>query len=397
MVKLVRPGIEETVRADIRLLKQLATLLAGSSALGRRLHPQEVIADYEVVILNELNLLAEAANTSQLRRNFEHSASLYIPKVYWDFCRTDLIVLERIHGIPVSHTETLIEHQIDLKKLAERGVEIFFQQVFEHNFFHADMHPGNIFVAYDKPDSPQYIAIDCAIMGSLSQDDQEYMAKNLLAIFQRDYRRVAELHISCGWIPPQTPVHEFESAIRSVCEPIFEKPLGEISFGQILVQLFNTASRFDMEVQPSLVLLQKTLLNIEGLGRQLYPELDLWQTALPYLQRWNARRLSPLALLNRMKEQFPDWIDQLPQLPALIVQAISRTDELASLTGTLDVLRQQQEQARKQQRARNRLGGYLALGLSALTLVPAIGASLISVPVATLSLAGLGLYLLFFR
>lgn len=397
VVKLVRPGIEQTVRADIRLLKQLATLLAGSSALGRRLHPQEVIADYEVVILNELNLLAEAANTSQLRRNFEHSASLYIPKVYWDFCRTDLIVLERIHGIPVSHTETLIEHQIDLKKLAERGVEIFFQQVFEHNFFHADMHPGNIFVAYDKPDSPQYIAIDCAIMGSLSQDDQEYMAKNLLAIFQRDYRRVAELHISCGWIPPQTPVHEFESAIRSVCEPIFEKPLGEISFGQILVQLFNTASRFDMEVQPSLVLLQKTLLNIEGLGRQLYPELDLWQTALPYLQRWNARRLSPLTLLNRLKEQFPDWIDQLPQLPALIVQAISRTDELASLTGTLDTLRQQQEQARKEQRARNRLGGYLALGLSALTLVPAISASLISVPVATLSLAGLGLYLLFFR
>jgi ubiquinone biosynthesis protein len=223
------------------------------------------------------------------------------------------------------------------------------------------------------------------------------MAKNLLAIFQRDYHRVAELHISCGWIPPQTPVHEFESAIRSVCEPIFEKPLGEISFGQILVQLFNTASRFDMEVQPSLVLLQKTLLNIEGLGRQLYPELDLWQTALPYLQRWNTRRLSPLTLLNRMKEQFPDWIDQLPQLPALIVQAISRTDELASLTGTLDTLRQQQEQAHKQQRARNRLGGYLALGLSALTLVPAIGDCLISVSVATLSLAGLGLYLLFFR
>ena len=318
------------------------------------------------------------------------------PEGFW-FRRTDLIVLERIHGIPVSHTETLIEHQIDLKKLAERGVKIFFQQVFEYNFFHADMHPGNIFVAYDKPDSPKYIAIDCAIMGSLSHDDQEYMAKNLLAIFQRDYRRVAELHVSCGWIPPQTPVHEFESAIRSVCEPIFEKPLGEISFGQILVQLFNTASRFDMEVQPSLVLLQKTLLNIEGLGRQLYPELDLWQTALPYLETWNARRLSPLTLLSQMKEQVPNWIDQLPQLPALIVQAIGRTDELASLSSNLTTLRKQQEQARKQQRARNRFGGYLALGLSALMLVPAFGASLISAPVATLSLAWLGLYLLFFR
>ncbi len=397
VVKIVRPGIEETVRADIRLLAQLASLLARTSSLGRRLHPQEIINDYKVVILNELNLLAEAANTSQLRRNFENSANLYVPKVYWDFCRPDLIVLERIHGMPISQIEALLEHQVDLKKLAERGVEIFFQQVFDHNFFHADMHPGNIFVAFDEPDSPQYIAIDCAIMGSLSGDDQEYMAKNLLAIFQRDYRRVAELHISCGWIPPETPVHEFESAIRTVCEPIFEKPLGEISFGQILVQLFNTASRFDMEVQPSLVLLQKTLLNIEGLGRQLYPELDLWQTALPYLERWRAKRLSPIALLTRLSEQFPEWIDQLPQLPALILRAINQTGELSALSNTLESLRQQQEKELAEKHARDRLVGFLALGLSALTLLLPAGASISSVPITTLGLAGIGLYLLFFR
>ena len=397
VVKIVRPGIEETVRADIRLLAQLASLLARTSSLGRRLHPQEVINDYKVVILNELNLLAEAANTSQLRRNFENSANLYVPKVYWDFCRPDLIVLERIHGMPISQIEALLEHQVDLKKLAERGVEIFFQQVFDHNFFHADMHPGNIFVAFDEPDSPQYIAIDCAIMGSLSGDDQEYMAKNLLAIFQRDYRRVAELHISCGWIPPETPVHEFESAIRTVCEPIFEKPLGEISFGQILVQLFNTASRFDMEVQPSLVLLQKTLLNIEGFGRQLYPELDLWQTALPYLERWRAKRLSPIALLTRLSEQFPEWIDQLPQLPALILRAINQTGELSALSNTLESLRQQQEKELAEKHARDRLVGFLALGLSALTLLLPAGASISSVPITTLGLAGIGLYLLFFR
>ena len=397
VVKIVRPGIEETVRADIRLLAQLASLLARTSSLGRRLHPQEVINDYKVVILNELNLLAEAANTSQLRRNFENSATLYVPKVYWDFCRPDLIVLERIHGMPISQIEALLEHQVDLKKLAERGVEIFFQQVFDHNFFHADMHPGNIFVAFDEPDSPQYIAIDCAIMGSLSGDDQEYMAKNLLAIFQRDYRRVAELHISCGWIPPETPVHEFESAIRTVCEPIFEKPLGEISFGQILVQLFNTASRFDMEVQPSLVLLQKTLLNIEGLGRQLYPELDLWQTALPYLERWRAKRLSPIALLTRLSEQFPEWIDQLPQLPALILRAINQTGELSALSNTLESLRQQQEKELAEKHARDRLVGFLALGLSALTLLLPAGASISSAPITTLGLAGIGLYLLSFR
>lgn len=397
VVKVVRPGIEQTVRADIKLLKQLAAVVARTSSLGKRLRPEEVVHDYEKVILDELNLLAEAANTTQLRRNFADSSMLDVPKVYWDFCRKNVLVMERIHGIPVTQLEQLKAHGIDMKKLAERGVDIFFTQVFEHNFFHADMHPGNIFVARDKPDAPQYIAIDCAIMGSLSRGDQEYLAKNLLAIFKRDYRRVAELHISSGWIPPLTPVHEFESAIRSVCEPIFEKPLKEISFGQILVQLFNTASRFDMEVQPSLVLLQKTLLNIEGLGRQLYPELDLWQTALPYLESWNARRLNPFSLLGNIQENLPNWLDQLPQLPILILNAIAEASQQSQLRESLEALRRQQEQEQKQRRSRARVGAYLALGLSVLTLVPAIGNSISSAPIATLGLAGLGAYLLFFR
>ena len=232
--------------------------------------------DYENIIFDELNLLAEAANTSQLRRNFEHSSTLYVPKIYWNFTRKNMLVMERIHGIPVADINQLEKNNINLEKLAETGVDIFFTQVFEHNFFHADMHPGNIFVDRDSSENPKYIAIDCAIIGSLSKNDQEYLAKNLLAIFKRDYRKIAELHVACGWVPKDTRIHEFESAMRSVCEPIFEKPLKDISFGQLLVQLFRTAGRFNMEVQPSLVLLQKTLLNVEGLGRLLYPELDLW-------------------------------------------------------------------------------------------------------------------------
>ena len=262
---------------------------------------------------------SEAANTSQLRNNFEEISTLYVPKVYWDYTRKNVLVMERIHGIPVTDISELNESKIDLKKLAETGVGIFFTQVFEHNFFHADMHPGNIFVSRENLDNPQYIAIDCAIIGSLTDDDQEYLAKNLLAIFKRDYRRVAELHVECGWVPKNTKVHEFESAIRMVCEPIFEKPLKDISFGQLLVQLFRTAGRFNMEVQPSLVLLQKTLLNIEGLGRQLYPELDLWKTALPYLEDWNTKRLNPFTLLSKIQGNIPKYIEQLPRLPFLLI------------------------------------------------------------------------------
>lgn len=340
IIKVVRPGIEDVVKADIRLLKRLASLIEGASQLGRRLRPIEVIADYEKIILDELNLQSEAANTTQLRRNFDGSTELYVPKIYWEYTRSRLLVMERIDGIPVANIDDLNARGINLKHLAETGVNIFFTQVFEHNFFHADMHPGNIFIAKTNTSIPKYIAIDCAIIGSLTDSDQDYLAKNLLAIFKQDYRRVAELHVACGWVPPTTRVHEFESAIRSVCEPIFEKPLSEISFGQILVQLFATAGRFDMQVQPSLVLLQKTLLNVEGLGRQLYPQLDLWQTALPFLERWNAKRLSPMTLLRRLKDNLPELLEELPNLPQLLASAGSQGKQLAAINSTL---REQQE------------------------------------------------------
>lgn len=340
IIKVVRPGIEDVVKADIRLLKRLASLIEGASQLGRRLRPIEVIADYEKIILDELNLQSEAANTTQLRRNFDGSTELYVPKIYWEYTRSRLLVMERIDGIPVANIDDLNARGINLKHLAETGVNIFFTQVFEHNFFHADMHPGNIFVAKTNTSMPKYIAIDCAIIGSLTDSDQDYLAKNLLAIFKQDYRRVAELHVACGWVPPTTRVHEFESAIRSVCEPIFEKPLSEISFGQILVQLFATAGRFDMQVQPSLVLLQKTLLNVEGLGRQLYPQLDLWQTALPFLERWNAKRLSPMTLLRRLKDNLPELLEELPNLPQFLASAGSQGKQLAAINSTL---REQQE------------------------------------------------------
>jgi ubiquinone biosynthesis protein len=231
-----------------------------------------------------------------------------------------VLVMERIHGTPVTDIQSLREQGTDMKKLAERGVEIFFTQVFRDSFFHADMHPGNIFIAHNRPTSPQYIAIDCAIIGSLSDFDQYYLARNLLAIFQRNYREVAELHVECGWVPPETRVHEFEAAIRSVSEPIFEKPLSEISFGKLLLNLFQTARRFDMEVQPSLVLLQKTLLNIEGLGRQLYPKLDLWTTAMPFLERWVRDRYSPQSVLKRVSHRLPGWLEQLPHLPETLLE-----------------------------------------------------------------------------
>jgi ubiquinone biosynthesis protein len=378
VIKLVRPGIERVVRADIRLLKRLARIVEAVSTLGQRLRPIEVINDYEKIILDELNLQNEAANTTQLRRNFDGSSELYVPKIYWELCNSSMLVMERIDGIPVANIEELNARGVDLKHLAEAGVNIFFTQVFEHNFFHADMHPGNIFVS--KTEVPHYIAIDCAIIGSLTDDDQDYLAKNLLAIFKQDYRRVAELHIACGWVPATTRVHEFESAIRSVCEPIFEKPLSEISFGQILVQLFATAGRFDMQVQPSLVLLQKTLLNIEGLGRQLYPQLDLWQTALPFLERWNAKRLSPITLLRKLQDNLPELLEQLPNLPQLLASAGSQSQQLAAINVTL--MKQQEMDSQRLERARrsDRLLAVLIAGAGLASVIPASREVLISSP-----------------
>lgn len=322
VVKAVRPNIEKVIGKDIALLYTLARLLAKYSQDGRRLRPVEVIADYEQVIYDELNLQAEGANASLLRHNFEGSQLLYVPKIDWAYSNEKVLVMERIYGTPVTNIDDLKAAGVNFKTLAERGVEIFFTQVFEHNFFHADMHPGNIFVNASNPEKPSYIAIDCAIMGSLSKDDQYYMARNLIAIFKRDYRQVAELHIRSGWVPESTPVNEFTSAIRAVCEPIFQRPLNEISLGHMLISLFTTARRFDMEVQPSLVLLQKTLLNIEGLGRQLYPQLDLWTTAQPFLDKWLKDRYSPKSLFKQFKRYAPDWMEQLPEIPPLIYQAL---------------------------------------------------------------------------
>jgi ubiquinone biosynthesis protein len=322
VVKVTRPGIGRTIHQDMQWLFLLARLLERASSEARRLRPVEVVSDYEKTIFDELDLHREAANASQLRRNFEGSPLLYVPRVHWDWCRSKVLVMERISGIPVTDMAALADQRTDMKKLAEAGVEIFFTQVFRDSFFHADMHPGNIFVSRAHPWQPQYIAVDFGIVGSLNAEDQDYLARNLLAFFKRDYRRVAQLHIDSGWIPAGTRVNEFEAAIRSVCEPIFERPLKDISFGQLLLRLFQTARRFNMEVQPQLVLLQKTLLNIEGLGRQLYPDLDLWSTAQPYLERWMRERMLP-------QHQLRYWQQQLEQVPTLLTSTQRAMERIA--------------------------------------------------------------------
>ncbi|CAK0761897.1 ubiquinone biosynthesis protein UbiB [Gammaproteobacteria bacterium] len=323
VVKVLRPGIRPVIRRDLDLLYTLADLAQRYWADAQRLHPREVVAELEKTLWNELDLIREAANGSTLRRNFEGSEMLYVPAVEWDYTRTEVLVLERIYGTPVSDIPALTRQGVNLKLLAERGVEVFFTQVFHHNFFHADMHPGNIFVTPDAC----YIAVDFGIMGSLSTQDQRYLAENLLAFFRRDYRRVAEVHITSGWVNPTTRIDEFEAAIRSVCEPIFQRPFGEISFGHLLLRLFQVARRFQMEVQPQLVLLQKTLLNIEGMGRRLYPQLDLWTTAKPFLERWMAERLGPRAFLRSVRENAPQWGEKLPELPLLAVEVLRKAHD----------------------------------------------------------------------
>lgn len=330
VVKAVRPGIEKIIAEDLKLLYTIAKLLAKYSVDGKRLRPVEVVEDYENVIWGELNLQSEGANTTLLRHNFENSPLLYVPEVHWPFSNENVLVIERINGLAVNDVKGLEAAGVELKVLAERGVEIFFTQVFEHNFFHADMHPGNIFVDVTHPQSPRYIAIDCAIMGSLSRDDQFYMARNLMAIFKRDYRQVAELHVRSGWVPKDTSIIEFTTAIRAVCEPIFERPLKDISLGHMLINLFTTARKFNMQVQPSLVLLQKTLLNVEGLGRQLYPDLDLWITAQPFLEKWLKERYSVKNVYNQFKQQLPDLLENLPKIPPMLFQAVEQLQEKAS-------------------------------------------------------------------
>jgi ubiquinone biosynthesis protein len=344
VVKVLRPDIEDRIHSDIALLYELARFAERFWSDARRLRPLEVVAEFEKTTLDELDLIREAANAAKLRRNFENSEIIYVPEVHWPLSRQKVMVMERIQGIPVGEIEQLKAGGADFKLLAERGVEIFFTQVFRDNFFHADMHPGNIFV--DLP--AKYIAVDFGIVGSLSLSDQHYLAENFLAFFNRDYRKVAKMHVESGWVPSTTRIEEFESAIRGVCEPIFEKPLRDISFGQLLLRLFQTARRFDMHVQPQLVLLQKTLLNIEGLGRQLYPELDLWQTAKPFLEKWFQERMGPKAKLNQLMAHFPELAQQLPEVPALLYKAL---DNAAYAKQTSEAQTRELAELRKQMEA----------------------------------------------
>ncbi|RTL42132.1 MAG: ubiquinone biosynthesis regulatory protein kinase UbiB [Rhodocyclaceae bacterium] len=323
-VKILRPGIAPVIAHDLALLDVAATVLEKVWPEGRRLKPREVVAEFSKYLRDELDLMREAANCSQLRRNFKDSELLVVPEVHWDFCSTNVMVMERMKGIPISQLEALKQNGIDLKHLSRAGVEIFFTQVFRDGFFHADMHPGNIFVATDGPARGRYIALDFGIIGTLNDSDKKYLATNFLAFFQRDYRRVALAHIEAGWVPSHTRVDEFEGAIRAVCEPIFDRPLKDISFGKTLLRLFQTARRFEMEVQPQLVLLQKTLLNIEGLGRQLDPDLDLWKTAKPFLERWMNDQIGWRALLRHVKDEAPSWAATLPQLPRLMHKALAQ-------------------------------------------------------------------------
>ncbi|HHF7366309.1 TPA: ubiquinone biosynthesis regulatory protein kinase UbiB [Legionella bozemanae] len=318
IVKVLRPNMRRIIEQDLSIMHTIAKWADRYWPEIRRLKPKEIVTEFEHTLLDELDLLREAANAAQLRRNFEHSPILYIPEVYWDYSHSNVMVLERIHGIPVSDIASLQAHRVDIKKLAERGVEIFFTQVFRDCFFHADMHPGNIFVSYKNPKEPQYICIDFGIMGTLNDNDKRYLAENLLAFFNRDYRRVAELHVESGWVARDTRVDEFESSIRTVCEPIFERPLKDISFAQVVLRLFQVARRFHMEVQPQLVLLQKTLLAVEGLGRQLYPDLDLWATAKPFLEKWVRDQIGPKAFFTQLKKNLPFFAEQLPHMPKLL-------------------------------------------------------------------------------
>jgi ubiquinone biosynthesis protein len=348
-VKVLRPGIAPVIAHDVSLLYAAATLVEKLFADGPRLRPREVVAEFEKHLEDELDLMREAANCSQLRRNFKDSPLLLVPGVYWDYCGHDVMVMDRMDGIPVSQIERLRESGVDLPKLAATGVEIFFTQVFRDGFFHADMHPGNILV---RPGSEQYVALDFGIMGTLTEVDKQYLARNFLAFFRRDYKGVALAHLESGWVPADTRMDELEAAVRAVCEPVFDRPLKDISFGRVLLQLFQASRRFNVEIQPQLVLLQKTLLNIEGLGRQLDPELDLWKTAKPFLERWMNEQLGWRALVKNLQTEAPKWAALLPQLPRLAHQALNE-NRLAQLeTGLTLMLRQQH--------ARNRWLGIIA-------------------------------------
>ena len=356
-VKVLRPGVEREIARDVRLLETAAALLERRPE-ARRLRPREVVAEFARHLEDELDLMREAANASLLRRNFEGSPLLVVPKVYWQFCAPRVMVMERMHGTPISQIKQLKDKSIDIPALARAGVEIFFTQVFRHGFFHADMHPGNILVSTEGETRGRYVALDFGIMGTLSETDKSYLAQNFLAFFNRDYRRVAQAHLEAGWAPADTRLDDFEAAIRAVCEPIFARPLKEIYFGRLLLRLFQVSRRFNIAVQPQLVLLQKTLLNIEGLGRELDPELDLWQTAKPYLERWMSEQIGWRGLLRRLRREAPYWAQTLPALPRLLHRLLEE-DRFSALEGLL-------ERNEAESRRRNHL---LAIGVGLLAAV----------------------------
>ena len=390
VVKVLRPGVHRSVRKDVAVLYAIADLAERYWPDARRLRPREVVQEFEATLAKELDLMREAANAAQLRRNFEGSGKLYVPDVYWNYCRSNVLTMERIAGVPISDVEELKSRGTNIRRLAENGVEIFFTQVFTHNFFHADMHPGNIFVDVTDPDRPRYIAVDFGIVGALSPRDQHYLAANFLAFFKRDYYRVARLHVDSGWVPANTRVTELEAAIRSVCEPIFNKPLKDISFGLVLLRLFQTARQFDMQVQPQLVLLQKTLLNIEGLGRQLYPELDLWATAKPVLEQWMARRTDPRTHLRELLENWPRVAEDLLLVPEAVQQVLRRAAESVDAPGA------EAREARPESRTGRSAGLQVVIAGSALAICGVLWLGLEAAPTwPGWSAAGIGVALLF--
>ena len=399
VIKVLRPDVLPIIKRDISLLYIIAEWAARYSSEIRRLRPIEVVEEYEKTIIDEMDLMREAANASQLRRNFENSSELYIPEIYWDYTHKDVMVMERIYGTPIRNIEKLKEENTNMERLAELGVEIFFTQVFNHNFFHADMHPGNVFVDNTDPAKPKYIAVDFGIVGTLSPVDKRYLAENFLAFFQRDYNKVAKLHVESGWVPSDTRVDEFESAIRSVCEPIFERPLKEISFGQLLLRLFQTARRFNMEVQPQLVLLQKTLLNIEGLGRQLYPDLDLWTTAKPFLERWMDEQVGTKAMIRGFKENLPYIVEKMPELPTLIYGALKNSAQGQDQERQIEEMKKlREEMKRGNQRNVIAIGGASLL-MSAFIIFGLDGyssAMLMGAPVMSWVLGSIGTFFLLF-
>ena len=364
VVKVLRPGMRAVIERDLEVLHALADLAERYWREGRRLRPREIVAEYHRTVLDELDLMREAANASQLKRNFAGSELLYVPEVHWDWCRTDVMVMERIRGVPISDMAALRAAGTDIPRLAENGVRIFFTQVFRHNFFHADMHPGNIFVIIDEPRRPRYAAVDFGIVGTLDPRDQHYLAENFLAVFDRDYRRVALLHLESGWVPAGTRIDEMESAVRTVLEPIFDRPLKDISFGRILLRLFEISRRFDMQIQPQLLLLQKTLLNVEGLGRELYPELDIWSTASPILREWMRERVSFGALWRSVRSHAPEILEALRGLPALLAAQVRRGAEAPERAPPPADLTELREELRAQGRRRDlvTVGAALLLG-----------------------------------